>query len=137
MSDISLKLRKEVIGRAQNRCEYCKLSQVAQEAAFHIDHIIPRSAGGETEIENLALACVSCSLRKGSLQSAPDPESGDYVELYHPRRANWVEHFSCVGVKVLGITPIGRATVRVLGMNRARMLAIREEEAMRGRYPAE
>jgi hypothetical protein len=48
--------------RAKNICEYCLLPQEWQEATFHVDHIEPLSAGGETKAENLALACVSCSL---------------------------------------------------------------------------
>jgi 5-methylcytosine-specific restriction endonuclease McrA len=64
MSDITSSLREEVRLRAGNRCEYCRLSQVGQEAAFHMDHVKPRAAGGPTTSENLALACVSCSLRK-------------------------------------------------------------------------
>ena len=59
-------MRKETAQRAGHRCEYCQLSQAGQEAAFHIDHIHPFVAGGESELENLALACVSCSLRKDS-----------------------------------------------------------------------
>jgi hypothetical protein len=64
MSDVSDRLRAEVILRAGNRCEFCQLSQLGQEAAFHIDHVVPRAAGGLTVADNLALACVSCSLRK-------------------------------------------------------------------------
>jgi hypothetical protein len=41
MSDITSSLRAEVILRAGNRCEYCRLSQFGQEATFHIDHVIP------------------------------------------------------------------------------------------------
>ena len=65
-------LRREVIRRAGNRCEYCRLSQAGQEAAFHIDHIHPVAEGGETVLENLALACVSCSLRKAARRFARD-----------------------------------------------------------------
>src|SRR6201999_1385800 len=64
MSDISATLHAEVVLRAGNRCEYCGLSQLGQEAAFHIDHVVPRAEGGPTVASNLALACVSCSLRK-------------------------------------------------------------------------
>lgn len=56
---IPLSLRRLVIERAKNRCEYCGISQVGQVATFHIDHIIPVVAKGETTAENLALACVS------------------------------------------------------------------------------
>lgn len=43
MSDVSESLRAEVVLRAGNRCESCRLSQLGQEAAFHIDHVIPRA----------------------------------------------------------------------------------------------
>lgn len=56
MSDIPNELRRLVIERAGNRCEYCGLSQIGQEATFHVDHIIPESAGGQTTAENLAMA---------------------------------------------------------------------------------
>lgn len=69
-------LRKLVIRRAGNRCEYCRLSQSGQEATFHIDHILPVSEGGTTIAENLALACVSCSLRKGAKREYLDTKSG-------------------------------------------------------------
>jgi len=86
-------LRRLVIQRAAHRCEYCKLSQEGQEATFHIDHVIPVAAGGETVAENLALTCVSCSLRKAARQTAVDPQSGQEVALYNPRRDVWHEHF--------------------------------------------
>ena len=57
MRYIPAELRQLVIQRAAGRCEYCRLSQEGQEATFHIDHVIPVSAGGQTVAENLALAC--------------------------------------------------------------------------------
>ena len=59
MSDIPSSLQAEVVLRSGNRCEYCRLSQLGQEATFHIDHVIPRAAAGPTTADNLALACVS------------------------------------------------------------------------------
>lgn len=93
MSDIPAKLRTEVVSRAGDRCEYCQLAQVGQEATFHIDHVMPRLAGGVTTLDNLALACVSCSLRKGATQAAQDPTTGELVPLFSPRRDRWSEHF--------------------------------------------
>src|SRR5437868_13360105 len=104
MSDIPARLRRLVIRRAANRCEYCGLSQEGQEATFHIDHITPVVAGGATVASNLALACVSCSLRKGARQTAVDPQSGDEVALFHPRRDVWQAHFRWEGENLLGIT---------------------------------
>jgi len=127
--------RREVAERAAHRCEYCGLAQARQEAAFHIDHIQPVSDGGGDELQNLALACVSCSLRKGARRVAPDPETGAAVALFHPRREAWAAHFRRHETRVVGLTPAGRATVAALQMNRPLALAIREEEALRGRQP--
>ena len=55
---IPASLRRLVIQRASNRCEYCGLSQAGQVATFHIDHIIPVSAKGETIRDNLASSCL-------------------------------------------------------------------------------
>jgi len=85
MSDIPVRLRRLVTNRAGDRCEYCGLSQEGQEAVFHIDHIVPRVAGGRTDADNLALACVSCSLHKEVRRSAGDPLTHRVVPLFHPR----------------------------------------------------
>jgi len=137
VSTIPVALRQLVIHRAGNACEYCGLSQVGQEATFHVDHVIPRAAGGETVAENLALACVSCSLRKAARQTAIDPYSGHEVALYNPRHDLWHTHFQWEGVYLIGLTAIGRATVAALHMNRILILvlAIRQEEAALGRHP--
>jgi hypothetical protein len=128
-------LRRLVIQRSGDRCEYCGLSQAGQVATFHIDHIIPEIAGGATTAENLALACVSCSLRKGARQLLKDPETGEVVPVFNPRQQIWKEHFGWKGVEVVGLTAVGRATIEALSLNRPIMLAIRGEEAFFNRHP--
>jgi hypothetical protein len=135
MSDVPASLHDEVVLRAGNRCEYCRLSQLGQEAAFHIDHVVPRAAGGPTTAGNLALACVSCSLRKWANQTAPDPDTGEEVPLFNPRTQAWADHFRWEGERVVPLTATGRATAATLAMNRPLILAIRQEEAARGRHP--
>jgi HNH endonuclease len=135
MSDVPAGLREEITARAGGRCEYCRLSQFGQEATFHIDHVIPRAAGGPTTNDNLALACVSCSLRKWATQAAPDPESGQDVPLFNPRTQIWAEHFRWEGERLVPLTATGRATVAALAVNRPLILAIRREETLRGRHP--
>ena len=135
MSEIPSGLHAEVVHRAENRCEYCQLSQEGQEATFHIDHVVPRSVGGLTTSDNLALACVSCSLRKWAKQTAIDPETGQTVQLYNPRMQAWSEHFNWASEQLLPLTPTGRATVAALAMNRSQIVAIRLEESVRGRHP--
>lgn len=132
---IPASLRRATIARAKDRCEYCGLSQVGQVATFHIDHVIPVAAGGATTLENLALACVSCSLRKGARQEIIDPETGDRVRIFNPRRQDWGEHFCWDGVRVMGLTVVGRATIAALLLNREVMLNIRGEEEFFDRHP--
>jgi hypothetical protein len=135
MSDIPAHLQRLVAHRAGGRCEYCGLSQEGQEAQFHIDHVVPVASGGATVEANLALACVSCSLRKAARQRALDPQTGTKAALFNPRVDSWREHFRWDGVRVHGLTPTGRATAAALKMNRALILAIRGEESLRGRHP--
>ena len=127
-------MRKEVILRACNRCEYCLLSQTGQEAAFHLDHVIPVSEGGETKLDNLALACVSCSPRKGARRKAPDPLSRHNVPLYDPRQLIWTNHFIWIGHRIPGRSASGRATISLLKTNRQLMVAIHVEESTQGRH---
>jgi len=129
-------IRAAVILRADGRCEYCQLSQVGQEASFHIDHVIPRAAGGPTIEENLALACVSCSLHKAAKMTGIDPVSGEESNLFNPRTQKWVEHFRWDGPTACGLTATGAATIAALKLNRPLILAIRGEESIRGRHPA-
>jgi hypothetical protein len=129
-------LQRRVRERANDRCEYCRLSQVMQHATFHVDHVWPRAEGGLTALENLALACVSCSLRKGERTGGSDPETGEIVRLFNPRTDEWSAHFDVAGdFSLIGKTPTGRVTVLVLRLNRPLAIGIRSEEAKRGRYP--
>lgn len=108
MSDIAADLHAEVVFRAKHRCEDCRLSQLGQEATFHIDHVIPRAAGGPTTADNLALACVSCSLRKWAKQTVSDPDTGEQVPLFNPRTQVWAEHFRWDDERIVPLTPTGR-----------------------------
>lgn len=129
-------LQRRVRLRAGDRCEYCKLSQAGQEATFHVDHVVPRIAGGTSSLDNLALACVSCSLRKAARTAAIDPDTGHEAPLFHPRVHVWSEHFrAAASGEILGLTAIGRAAITALAMNRLIAVAIRREEHLRERWP--
>ena len=43
-------------------CAYCG----TDEGEMHIDHIIPRKAGGTHDLDNLQVLCKSCNLRKAA-----------------------------------------------------------------------
>jgi HNH endonuclease len=135
MSSVPRRLRRLVVVRAGERCEYCRLAQIGQEATFHIDHILPVVDGGETAAANLALACVSCSLRKEARQTVRDPDTDRYLPIFNPRTDRWSDHFRWEGAVVIGLTAKARGTIELLRLNRPRILAIRREEMARGRHP--
>lgn len=135
MSSVPVMLRRLVVDRARQRCEYCGLAQRGQADPFHLDHVIPSFAGGPTSEENLALACSNCSLRKGKRTSYRDPATGEIVPLFNPRTEKWTDHFRWVDLRVEGLTPIGRATVAALRMNQTRLLIVRSVQRLFGRFP--
>jgi len=103
------------------------LPQSSQEAVFHIDHIQPRAAGGPTSAENLALACVTCSLKKAARTLGLDPISKQFVPLFHPRQDHWSDHFRWTQeCRLVGQTATSRATIKALAMNRPAVISIRK-----------
>ncbi len=75
--------RRSVFARDDHRCQYCG------ERADSLDHVVPRSRGGEHAWDNVVAACRPCNLRKGDryldeigmrLHRRPTP----------PRRLTWV-----------------------------------------------
>ena len=78
-------LRRQVIERAGNYCEYCLLPQELAASTHQVDHVIAEKHGGQTSLENLALSCTVCNRRKGSDISSLDPVTGALVPLFHPR----------------------------------------------------
>lgn len=128
-------LRARVIDRAGDRCEYCRMHQSLQGATFHLEHVRPRSRGGETADDNLALACPGCNLHKSDRVQAVDPTTGRFVVLFDPRRHRWADHFAWDGERVVGLTPAGRATADALGFNDDRRLRVRRAESLFGLFP--
>jgi hypothetical protein len=128
VSAFSTARRAEVTARAGYRCEYCHLPTRGQVATFPIDHILPRSAGGTSELDNLALTCPHCNAHKWTVQHAPDPDTGETVSLFHPRQHTWDDHFEwsrdSTG-ELIGKSAIGRATIVVLHINDEDMIQLR------------
>jgi hypothetical protein len=111
-------LRRLVVERAGQRCEYCLLHFAHQTSvAFHIEHIIARQHGGNDSPNNLALACHRCNLRKGPNLAGIDPTSGQLTRLFHPRQDHWNGHFELIEGRILGLTAVGRTTATLFRMN--------------------
>jgi HNH endonuclease len=121
-------LRESVRKRAGNACEYCRMTQDATPLiAFHVEHIVSRQHGGSDDPAGLALACDRCNAYKGPNLTSIDPETGTLVALFNPRADLWSDHFVIRDGHIVGLTPRGRATVRLLNMNAPRRVELRRE----------
>jgi hypothetical protein len=65
-------------------------------------------------------------LRKGPNLTGIDPQTGEVVRLFHPRRDLWFDHFAYEEQYVVGTTPVGRTTVSLLEINDPERRRIRE-----------
>lgn len=119
LTHVPVELRRLVRARAGGCCEYCRLDEAVSFALHEIDHIIAEKHGGRTAAENLALSCTLCNRRKGSDLSSVDPETGEIVPLFHPRKDRWPDHFQIDGARLESLTPAAHATARLLGLNNA------------------
>ncbi|MBI4606215.1 MAG: HNH endonuclease [Planctomycetes bacterium] len=117
----------EVAARARFRCEYCRAPEALFPHRFTLDHIKPESQGGPSDPSNLALCCYACQFHKQDFQSYQDPGTKRVVPLFHPRRHRWSRHFrwSRDGLRIEGLTPIGRASVERLALNHLRQVEAR------------
>jgi 5-methylcytosine-specific restriction endonuclease McrA len=69
---INVRRRREASGmkrlriyiRDKFRCQYCGEKKVA--TALTLDHILPRSRGGDNSPVNIVTACIACNGRKGN-----------------------------------------------------------------------
>jgi len=114
---VSAALRRQIIERARNRCEFCLLPGEVGFFPHEIDHVIAEKHGGKTELENLAYACWRCNRHKGTDLGSFDPETNLFSPLFNPRMQAWTGHFQFDGEQIIGLTSEGRTTVRLLRLN--------------------
>lgn len=137
-SYVPLILRERVIQRANGCCEYCFSPAQYSPEVFEVEHIVPVSAGGQTTLGNLALACPACNRYKGNRQSAIDRETGRLVPIFNPRLQAWRNHFRWSNdlEEIIGLTPTGRSTADMLRMNRPSVRHFRSSLRTLGIHPA-
>ncbi|MCI0714708.1 MAG: HNH endonuclease [Chlorobi bacterium] len=80
--------RKNILRRDSHRCQYCNRSDVP----LTIDHIIPKSKGGDDTWENLAAACVKCNNKKGD-RSPGDANMSLIKKPTKPSHITFMKHF--------------------------------------------
>ena len=127
MAEVSAADRALVRERALGRCEYCRLPESLGFVEHQIDHIIAIKHGGSSDPGNLALSCTLCNRYKGSDIASIDPDTALIASLFHPRHQCWDQHFQLSSGQILGLTPHGKATARLLQFNRADRLGERSE----------
>ena len=136
---ITSQQKYDVVERAKGCCEYCRSQVRFAMQPFSVEHIVPRSRGGKTKFENLALACQGCNNHKYTKTKGSDPVNGDVVPLYHPRLQRWRDHFAwnedCT--LIIGLTPVGRATVAALCLNRDGLINLRQVLYIMAMHPPE
>jgi hypothetical protein len=134
---IPLTLRRQVKERAKGLCEYCRFPSRFANAAFHCDHIQPRTFGGPAVFGNLAWACSWCNAHKFIRTHARDSQTGRIVPLFNPRHQRWSQHFvwSEDTLLVIGRTATGRATIEALQLNRPELRSLRRVLRAAGEHP--
>lgn len=81
--------RKNILRRDNHQCQYCSTSK----APLTIDHVQPKSRGGNDTWENLVCACVKCNTKKGNRT----PEEANMKLLKTPRRPSHVTFIKNLG----------------------------------------
>jgi hypothetical protein len=134
---VAAALRRVVMERARDHCEYCRIPGSFATQSFTVEHIAPRDAGGETVLSNLAWACFGCNGHKHTATRGADPDTNEKVAQFHPRQQPWSHHFAWSDdlARVVGKTPCGRATIEVLHLNRTGLVNLRRVLVAGGYHP--
>lgn len=126
MTYISESLRRLVVERANDRCEYCQMQAKLTFYSHEVDHVIALKHGGATEANNLAYACWRCNRHKGSDLGSFDPQTKTFSFLFNPRTQAWDNHFVINQNHLIGLSPEGRTTIELLQLNSRERLAERD-----------
>lgn len=135
---IPISVDRRIRAAAENRCGYCLSPQHLVTARLEIEHIIPLAKGGTNKESNLWLACPICNSHKSDKTTAVDPNTNAMVPLFNLQMESWWEHFEWAedGLRIVGRTPIGRATVIALHLSDdPDALAVRSYWALAGWHP--
>jgi hypothetical protein len=132
-------LRRQVRALFSGYCAYCRTAEGLTAATFEVEHVIPRSTGGETILTNLCLACPTCNRCKADRIVAFDPETKAEAPLFRPQQDAWSAHFAWNddATEIMALTPTGGATIVALRMNRPSLVRLRRMWVMMGEHPAQ
>jgi HNH endonuclease len=134
---ITKAVRQLIAERAYYLCEYCMCRSDCACESFESEHIMPFVLGGSNEPDNLAFTCRGCNSHKSDRITALDPLTEQSVLLFHPRNHHWYDHFAWDEeyLFIIGTTPIGRASVDALHLNRKGVVNLRRLMKLGGIHP--
>ena len=134
---VASSLRNLVANRARHLCEYCKSPESYAMQSFECEHIVPISKGGADDLNNLAWSCGGCNRFKSNHTEGIDPETEEMTHLFHPRKDDWFDHFvwSDDFCHAYGLTSTGRATLKLLRLNRDGIVRLRTLLVQNGEHP--
>ena len=134
---IPIAIQRAVLELSRDYCEYCVVPSNFSTDYFHYEHIIALALNAPTELGNIARSCGICNNNKRDKIEHIDPLTQEIVRLFHPRQDVWTDHFqrSNDDLYIVGITPIGRATIDLLKLNRTNALNLRKLLKLGGLHP--
>ena len=105
--------------------------------SFLIEHVLSKYHGGDSDLNNLALACQGCNGHKHIKRQGLDPATGETARLFHPRQDQWQEHFTWNDdfSVMIGLTDISRATIAEFKINRQGLVNLRQALYLLGNHP--
>jgi hypothetical protein len=109
-------------------CAYCDITEIeASGISFETDHYEPQSIRPDMAAvySNLLWACRLCNRYKGAYCPS-DEERAAGLRYFRPDLDDAYEHFEVSGLRVTGLSPVGRFTEVMLDLNRREMQEIRE-----------
>jgi 5-methylcytosine-specific restriction endonuclease McrA len=91
--------RRNIFARDKNSCQYC--GELYSTSELSLDHVVPRSMGGQAAWENIVCSCTKCNSRKGGrtphqagmklIKKPTRPKHNPlvHVHLGHQRYKSW------------------------------------------------
>ncbi|MGH7128588.1 MAG: HNH endonuclease [Planctomycetaceae bacterium] len=86
--------RRNIFKRDRFTCQYCSTQPGSEELT--IDHVMPRSQGGQTTWENCVLACLECNKRKADRT----PDQARMPLKRWPSRPSWKPLYATRGERI-------------------------------------
>ena len=120
--------RKNILLRDRNTCQYC--GEAMPPGELTLDHVVPRSRGGNSTWENLVACCHECNRHKGNRLLS---EIDDMILLREPRPFSL--HTSRQIMRMLGRATTGGGSICSIEGIRGRVVPPRSPKARDRGHP--